>query len=102
MAVTEAGNVVVMTANDDLYPATASSAGGYYPSKMVNGVKISNPTASKYYRLQIGDNIVYELTTGATAPTMTQVDRVCIITGGKQLELVTDDTGTAFKAFLYF
>lgn len=102
MAVTEAGNVVVMTANDDLYPATASSAGGYYPSKMVTGVKISNPAASKYYRLQIGDNIVYELRTGATAPTATHVDRVCIITGGKQLELVTDDAGTDFKAFLYF
>lgn len=98
----EAGSVAVLTAANDLYPRTSDSSAGYYASRQVSGIKVSNPTASKYYRIQIGDVIVYEVVTGATAPTSTIVDRVNIITGGKQLKLVTDDAGTAFKVFLYF
>ena len=99
MAIAVGNSVVVMVANDEVFPATATDA--YYPSRQITGVKVSNPAASKYYRLMIGDMVVYEVTTGTTAPTFTPVDPVNIITGGKQVKLATDDSGTAFKVFLY-
>ena len=99
MAIAVGNSVVVMVANNEVYPADVTD--GYYPSRQITGVKVSNPAASKYYRLTVGDMTVYEVVTGATAPTSTPVDRVNIVTGGKQVKLVTDDAGTAFKVFLY-
>lgn len=99
MAVTVSNNRVLMTADNDLFPAAAAEV---RPNYIVTSVTIVAPTASKFYRLKNGGTsgaIVWEYPSVTSPDNVSQEHDVNISTGGG-LWLDTDDAGTSFKVFL--
>lgn len=100
MAVTVSNNRVLMTTDDDLFPAAAAKV---RPNYTVVAVTISKPAASKYYRLKNGGTsgaVVWEYPAVTSPDNIYCESNINISTAGG-LWLDTDDTSNpTFKIFL--